>query len=59
VQFAGVRIRLAASMNRHLNPVAVSRIDSLLGLPASDPTLRVQQGAGQPAVAVASGEGHQ
>jgi hypothetical protein len=39
---AGARIQLAASTNRHLNPVAVSRIDSLLGLPASDPTLGVQ-----------------
>ena len=56
---AGARIRLAASTNRHLNPVAVSRIDSLLGLPTSDPTLGVQQGAGESAVGVASGEGHQ
>jgi hypothetical protein len=39
---AGARIRLAAATNRRLNPAAVSRIDSLLGLPASDPALGVR-----------------
>jgi hypothetical protein len=39
---AGARIQLAAATNRRLNPAAVSRIDSLLGLPASDPALGVQ-----------------
>jgi hypothetical protein len=42
---AGARLQLAVVTNRHLNPAAVSRIDSLLGLPASDPTLGVQQSA--------------
>jgi hypothetical protein len=36
------RIQLAVATNRHLNPEAVTRIDSLLGLPASDPTLGVR-----------------
>jgi hypothetical protein len=39
---AAARIQLAAATNRHLNPAAVSRIDALLGLPASDPTLGVE-----------------
>jgi hypothetical protein len=39
---AGARIHLAEATNRRLNPVAVSRIDSLLGLPATDPALGVQ-----------------
>ena len=39
---ADARIQLAAATNRRLNPPAVSRIDSLLGLPPSDPTLGVQ-----------------
>jgi hypothetical protein len=42
VAIAWARIQLAAATNRRLNPAAVSRIDSLLGLPASDPTLGVQ-----------------
>jgi hypothetical protein len=39
---ADARIELAAATRRRLNPTAVSRIDSLLGLPASDPALGVQ-----------------
>jgi hypothetical protein len=36
------RIHLAAATNRRLNSAAVSRIDALLGLPATDPQLGVQ-----------------
>jgi len=39
---AGARIQLAVATHRRLNPAAITRIDSLLGLPASDPTLGVQ-----------------
>jgi hypothetical protein len=39
---ADARIQLATVTHRRLNPAAVSRIDSLLGLPANDPTLGVQ-----------------
>jgi hypothetical protein len=39
---AGARIQLAVATSPHLNPAAISRIDALLGLPASDPTLGVQ-----------------
>jgi hypothetical protein len=39
---AGARIHLAAATSRRLNPVAVSRIDSLLGLPTTNPALGVQ-----------------
>jgi hypothetical protein len=39
---ADARTQLAAATNRHLNPAAVSRIDTLLGLPATDPTLGVE-----------------
>jgi hypothetical protein len=39
---AWARIQLAVATNRRLNPAAVSRIDALLGLPPSDPTLGVQ-----------------
>jgi hypothetical protein len=42
VAIAWARIQLAAATNRRLNPAAVSRIDALLGLPASDPTLGVE-----------------
>jgi hypothetical protein len=36
------RIHLAAVTNRRLNTTAISRIDALLGLPATDPRLGVQ-----------------
>jgi hypothetical protein len=36
------RIQLAAATNRRLNSAAVSRIDALLGLPATDPQLGIQ-----------------
>jgi hypothetical protein len=39
---AAARIQLGVDTNRRLNPAAVSRVDSLLGLPASDPALGVQ-----------------
>jgi hypothetical protein len=39
---ADARIRLAVTTNRRLNPAAISRIDALLGLPASDPALGAQ-----------------
>jgi hypothetical protein len=39
---AGARIQLAGATSRHLNPDAITRIDALLGLPASNPTLGVQ-----------------
>jgi hypothetical protein len=39
---AGARIQLAVATSRRLNPAAIGRIDALLGLPASDPTLGVQ-----------------
>jgi hypothetical protein len=39
---AGARIQLAVATSRCLNPAPVSRIDALLGLPASDPTLGVE-----------------
>jgi hypothetical protein len=42
VAIAWARIQLAVATNRRLNPEAITRIDSLLGLPASDPTLGVQ-----------------
>jgi hypothetical protein len=35
------RIRLAAATSRRLNPAAITPIDALLGLPASDPALGV------------------
>ena len=38
---ADARIQLAAATHRRLNPAAVSRIDALLGLPATDPHLGV------------------
>ncbi len=39
---ASARIQLAAATKRRLNPGAVTRIDLLLGLPTSDPTLGVE-----------------
>jgi hypothetical protein len=53
---ADARIQLAAVTHRRLNPTAISRIDSLLGLPASDPTLGVQQGADHSAAGFVPGE---
>ena len=38
----GARIQLTVATHRRLNPAAVSRVDALLGLPASDPTLGVE-----------------
>jgi len=38
---ADARIQLAAATNRRLNAAAVSRIDALLGLTATDPRLGV------------------
>jgi hypothetical protein len=42
VAIAWARIQLGVVTNRRLNPAAITRIDALLGLPASDPTLGVQ-----------------
>jgi hypothetical protein len=39
---AAARIQLAAATHRHLNPAAVTRIDALPCLPASDPTLGME-----------------
>jgi hypothetical protein len=39
---AGARIQLAVATHRRLNPAAITRVDALLGLPPSDPTLGVQ-----------------
>jgi|SRR5215472_1833264 hypothetical protein len=39
---ADARIQLSAATHRRLNPVAVSRIDAVLGLPATDPQLGVR-----------------
>jgi hypothetical protein len=39
---ASAPIQLAAATSRRLNPAAVTRIDALLGLPASDPRLGVE-----------------
>jgi hypothetical protein len=39
---AGARIQLAAATSRRLNSAAITRIDAMLGLPASDPALAVK-----------------
>ena len=39
---ASARTQLAVATSRRLNPTAVTRIDAVLGLPESDPTLGVK-----------------
>jgi hypothetical protein len=39
---ASARIQLAVATSRRLNRAAIIRIDAVLGLPASDPTLGVE-----------------
>jgi hypothetical protein len=39
---AGARMQLAVATSRRLNPAAITRIDAVLGLPATDSRLGVE-----------------